>query len=213
MPINLHFQKLGGRSQLRAYRLPSNHLICSLIDSQLNPQSNLKAVTLNSFSNRQHSLVKGHLVDMANQFNKCFLSFTHLDLEFFPGRRVIDNFSEHISFNIYRKGNNDKLCKQELNEMVLENSSSSSIAIIVSDASIKNNVATSIAHIHAFNKPLVKTIHYAVHVTSTEAELFAIRCGINQSLSVNNIFKIVVITDSIHVVKKVFDPSIHPYQT
>jgi len=33
IPINLHLQKLGGQSQLQAYRLPSNHLICSLIDS------------------------------------------------------------------------------------------------------------------------------------------------------------------------------------
>ena len=59
----------------------------------------------------------------------------------------------------------------------------------------------------------MKMIHHAIHVTSTEAELFTIRCGINQSLSVNNISKIVIITDSIHVVKKIFNPSVHPYQT
>jgi len=94
----------------------------------------------------------------------------------------------------------------------MANQSNSSVAIIVSDASIKNNVATSIAHIHVFDKPLMKTIHYAIHVTSTEVELFAIRCGINQSLNINNLSKIVVITNSIHVVKKIFDPSVHPYQ-
>ena len=97
--------------------------------------------------------------------------------------------------------------------MVLKNSSSPSIAIIISDMSIKNNVATSITHIYTSDKPLMKTIYYAVHVTSTEVELFTIRCGINQSLSVNNIFKIVVITDSIYEVKKIFDLSVHPYQT
>ena len=64
-----------------------------------------------------------------------------------------------------------------------------------------------------FNKLLIKMIHHAVHVTSTEAELFAIRYSINQSLSVNNISKIVVITDSIHMVKKIFDLSVHSYQT
>ena len=66
IPINLYLQKLGGCSQLRAYKLPSSHLIRSLIDSQLNPQSNLNAVALNTLSNQQYSLVKGHLVDMAN---------------------------------------------------------------------------------------------------------------------------------------------------
>jgi len=150
---------------------------------------------------------------MANQSNECFPSFTPLDSEFSPGHRVIDNFSECISFNICRKGNNNKSCEQELDKMVLKNSSSPFVTIIVSDTSIKNNVTTSIAHIHVFNKPLMKTIHHTIHVTSTKVELFAIRCGINQSLSVNNLSKIVVITNSIHTVKKIFDPSVHPYQS
>ena len=144
---------------------------------------------------------------MANWSNECFPSFSPLDSEFSPGCRVIDNFSEYISFNICRKGNNKKSCKQELDEI------SPSVTTIVSDMSIKNNVATSIIYIHTFDKLLMTMIHHGIHVTSTEAELFTIRCGINQSLSVNNISKIVVITDSIHAVKKVFDLSIHPYQT
>jgi len=54
--------------------------------------------------------------------------------------------------------------------------------IIVSDISIKNNVVTSIAHIHSYNLPVIKMIHYATNIISTEAELFAIRCGINQAV-------------------------------
>ena len=27
IPINLHLQKIGGRSQLRAYSFPSNHIL------------------------------------------------------------------------------------------------------------------------------------------------------------------------------------------
>jgi len=46
-----------------------------------------------------------------------------------------------------------------------------------------------------------------------EAELFAIRCGINQACIKENISKIIVITDSIHVVKKIFDSKLHPFQT
>ena len=63
--------------------------------------------------------------------------------------------------------------------MVLESSSSSSVAIIAFDTSIKNNVATSIVHIHTYNKPLTNTIHHAVLITNTEVELFAIKCSIN----------------------------------
>ena len=96
--------------------------------------------------------------------------------------------------------------------MVLESSSFPLVAIVASDASIKNNVATSIADIHMVDKPLTKMVHHIVNVMSTEAELFAIRCGINQTLHFNNISNIIVITDSIHVAYKIFDSLAHPYQ-
>ena len=83
---------------------------------------------------------------------------------------------------------------------------------MVTDASIKNDIATSISHIHLTNSPLTKTVHYALFVTSTEAELFTIRCGINQAYSQDNISKIIVVTDSIHAAKKIFDSDSHPYQ-
>ena len=96
--------------------------------------------------------------------------------------------------------------------MVLESSSFPSVTIVASNASIKNNITTSIAHIHMVNKPTTKMVHHAVNVTSTEAELFAIRCVINQTLCFNNISKIIIITNSIHVAYKIFDSSAHLYQ-
>jgi len=71
--------------------------------------------------------------------------------------------------------------------------------------SIKNNVAMSIAYIHIYNKPLTKMIHHVVLITSTEAELFAIRCSINQAMNFNNIAKIIIVTDFIHAARKIFD--------
>jgi len=97
--------------------------------------------------------------------------------------------------------------------MVLGLSSSPSTALVVTDASIKNDIVTSILHIHIANLPLTKMVHYAAFVSSTEAELFAIRCGINQACIKENISKIIVITDSIHAVKKIFDSKLYPFQT
>jgi len=77
-----------------------------------------------------------------------------------------------------------------------------SYTLIITDASIKNNIATSISHTHIHNKPVTKTLHHVVNVISTEAELFAIRCSINQATKTNDISKIIVITDSIHTAKK-----------
>ena len=96
--------------------------------------------------------------------------------------------------------------------MVLRLSSDSQAALVVTDASIKNDIATSISHIHSHNQPLVKTVHHASFVTTTEAELFAIRCGINQACAIPNVSKIVVVTDSIHAARRIFANEPHPYQ-
>ena len=96
--------------------------------------------------------------------------------------------------------------------MVLHNSSLPLTALIITDASIKNDIAMSISHIHIANQPLTKTVHHAAFMTSTEVELFAIRCGINQVCSNKAISKIIIITDSIHTVKKKFNSSSHPFQ-
>ena len=96
--------------------------------------------------------------------------------------------------------------------MVIKSSGSPSTAIVVIDISIKNNTATSISYMHTHNYPITKTIHHAVYVTSSEAKLFAIRCGINQASNQDGISKIIIITDSIHVAKKIFNLSSHPLQ-
>jgi len=96
--------------------------------------------------------------------------------------------------------------------MVLRYSSIPQLALVITDASIKNNIATSVSHIHSANQLLIKTVHHASFVTSTEAELFAIRCSINQACAIDNVSKIIIITDSIHVARKIFDSRSHPYQ-
>ena len=45
-----------------------------------------------------------------------------------------------------------------------------------------------------------------------KAELFTIRCSINQATNLTGINKIIVITDSIHSTKKILDYSSHPFQ-
>ena len=55
-------------------------------------------------------------------------------------------------------------------------------------------------------------LHHTINITMTEVELFAIRCGINQAIQIIDAFHIITITDSIHSVHWIFNPSIHPYQ-
>jgi len=72
-------------------------------------------------------------------------------------------------------------------------------------------MASSIAHVYIHNKLIIKVLHHAVNVTSTEAEFFAIRYSINQAAHLQYVFKIIVVTDSIYATRKIFDPSSHPF--
>ena len=212
IPIKLHLQKLGERLQLWAHLFLPNHLIWSLMDSPHSASMSQHSALLDSLTRCQCSLIKNHLVDMDNRFNGIFPSFTPLHSELSPGYRVIDNFSDWLVFNLHSKQNGNKTCTQQLDNMIIKSSNSPSTAIIVTDASIKNDIATSILHMYTFNNPIAKTIHYVVYITSTEAELFAIRCGINQVSNHNGISKIIIVTNSIYAAKKIFDPSIHLFQ-
>jgi len=113
------------------------------------------------------------------------------------------------------KNNNNNNLKAHclsLDNIALTSLLDSLIALVVMDISIKNQVATLIMHIHCQDCPIVKTIHYTINVTSIEAKLFAIRCSINQATQLQEINKIIIITDSIHSANKILDYSLHSHQ-
>ena len=63
---------------------------------------------------------------------------------------------------------------KNLEEVTFKASSNSFSTIVVLDASIKNQVATSILHIHSFDKLVVKTLHRTINITTAKAKLFTI---------------------------------------
>ena len=150
---------------------------------------------------------------MDNRFNKVFFSFDPFNKEFVLGYCLIDIFSSHFSFHILSKS--DKCLNmyiQALDNIALTFSSDPSIALVVADASIKNQVAISISYIHVHNKQVIKIIYHTVNVIITEAKLFAIRYSINQATNLQGIRKIVVITNFIHSARKFFDYSLYLFQ-
>jgi len=163
--------------------------------------------SLDFLTRHQCLLIKSHLVDTNNRFNGIFPSFTPLHSELSLGHRIIDNFLDCLIFNLHSKQKNNRVCYHQLDNMVIEASSFPSTTIVVTDTSIKNNVVTSISHTYTYNNPITKTVHYVIYVTSIKAELFAMRCGINQASNHNNISKIIIVTNSIHAARKIFDPS------
>jgi len=212
IPIKSYLQKLADRSQLCSAALPSNYLIRTFIDDYSDTHAKLSPYSINSLTSYQKTITKGHLIDSNDKLYRVFPAFSPFHPEFNLGSKIVDLFPDHFSFNLASREKNNKKYSQQLDKMTLQLSSPPYTAIIVTDASIKKDITTSISHVYICNHPLTKTVHHAAYVTSTEAELFAIRCGINQACSKKNISKIVVITNSIHTTKKIFDSKSHSYQ-
>ena len=152
---------------------------------------------------------------MDNCFNEVFPSFVSLHPEFPPGCRVIDIFSSRFSFHLSSKHKDDNLKAhiQQLNNLAIESSSIPSHALVIMDISVKNNIATSISYTYIHNKPITKTLYYMVNITSIKTKLFAIRCSINQATNSNDVSKIIIVTDSIHTAKKIFNITSHLFQS
>ena len=211
IPINLHLQKLSGRSQLQTHSLPPNHILWFLMEPRTGSASSCHSLLLGTLTKCQCKLIKGPLVNIDNRFNKVHPLFDPLHLEFSSGHRVIDTFSSHFSFHLFNKCKdaNFKTYIQQLDNLAFESLSILSCALIIIDTSVKNNIAISISHTYIHNRPVTKTLHHAVNIISTEAKLFVIKCGINQATNHNNISKIIIITDSIHAARKISQWTLH----
>jgi len=89
-----------------------------------------------------------------------FTTFDSLNLEFHPGSRLIDIFSSHISFHNANHSFNKwkKAYCMKLDEIALKLLSDPKSVIIITDTSVKNNIAFSISYVHSFNNLLKKTL-------------------------------------------------------
>jgi len=118
---------------------------------------------------------------MDNHFNEIVPLFDPINSELFPSHIIIDMFSNHFSFQPLSKVANYNVTSQvqKLDRIAFKSLDSPSTVLVILNASIKNNVATSITYIHIRERPVTKTLHHTLNVTNTEAELVAIRCSIN----------------------------------
>ena len=120
-------------------------------------------------------------MDINNRFNKVFSLFSPFNCKFSAGNILIDIFPKCFSFHSLNKKYKSSIKSHlhKLEEITFEALSNLLTVIIVLDTSIKKHVTTSIAYIHIHSSPVIKTIYHIVNITSTEAELFIIRYGIN----------------------------------
>ena len=210
IPIHLHLKKLYNRFHLQGFSLPLNYIIKLILSPDRSTEHILHSLSLKHLTPKWRLCLKSPLINIKNRNNKFLSSFSPFNHEFSPENQLKDSFPDCFSFHLCSQDAKSHI--KNLNNITFETSSNFSTAIIISDASIKNHVTTLISHIYPHNKPIIKKIHQAINVTTTEAELFAICCGINQVIGISNIKYIIVITDSIHAARRIFDSSMHSYQ-
>jgi len=116
--MNLHLQKLSGRLQLCMYSLLSNYILCSLIEAKPNLPSIQHALSLNSLIRWQYEHIKGHIVDINDQYNEVFPSFDLLNPEFSPSHRIIDIFIVVLLF-IYLASTVTNISSHVFNNLII----------------------------------------------------------------------------------------------
>ena len=209
IPIYLYLKKLYRKFLLQQSSLPSNHITHSILSSYRLQEQNCHNASIGCLTAKQRIWLKSPLIDVDNKHNKFFFSFSFFNEEFKPRNHLVNIFPDCFYFHSCLS-NIQKHIKN-LDEITFRALTDPFSTIIVSDASIKNQVATSISYIHSFNKLIIKTLHKTINITTAETKLFTIRCGINQAVTNSNTNYIVVITDSLHVTRKIFNSSAHPY--
>jgi len=110
---------------------------------------------------RQWLNIKDPIVNANNRLNRIFPSFNLFSSEFSPEDRLIDVFPSYFSFHSMNRKSKEsvKAYIYKLDEITFQVSVDSKSVVVVLDASIKNQVTISIAHVYTHNSPVIKTIH------------------------------------------------------
>jgi len=147
---------------------------------------------------------------MEDKYNEFLSTFFPFNKELSLKKKLIDSYSDRFSFHVQTQDVKNHM--HILDNTIINVSNNSYFLVIIVNANIRNNITTFILHIHSYNRPVTKKVHYAVNITTTEAKLFAIKCRINQAISISNTNHIVVIIDSLHTTMKIFDSLLYLFQ-
>ena len=147
-----------------------------------NPELDLSAIgvpTLKSKNDTQCACLKGPLLDTEVSLLNLTECFNPLHAEATPGFRLLDSFSNYISFHPCNCSSlrDCKTHLQSLDHLCLEASSSSSTLVVVTDASIilsRHMQAVSTVHLWNLGQQVSSSKAPASRTTTSDAKLFAI---------------------------------------
>jgi len=154
---------------------------------------------------KQQAKIKSSIIDINNCLNEVLSSFDSLNIKLSSGFRLVDTFSDCFSFTSVNCNDIDALKTHyfRIDRIYKDFLNNQDTILIIVDTSIKNNIATLVFHIQKSHNIINKSVYYTMNVNSTEAELFTIRCRIDQATKIYNASKIIIITDAISAMKQI----------
>ena len=199
IPIHMHLDKISRRYYLQVASLPQQHALNSLMDKHYSKKTKFHHLSIAYLICKQWSKIKSSIVDTNNYLNKVFPLFNRLYKELSPGFHLANMFPNHFSFHTvnYKNTNTKTAYCNKLNKIFEEFLLNLNTIFIISNASVKKKVATSISHVQKDYNIIAKTIHHIMNITSTEVELISIKCKINQAVQLPNVDQIIVIINAI----------------
>lgn len=134
--------------------------------------------------------------------------------EFLSSLHLVDILSDWFSFTTVNHKDIDAIGTHHkiLNKIYKDLLNNQDTILIIADTSIKNNVAILVSHIQKGHNIVKKCVYHVMNVNYTEAKLFAIRCRIDLVRKLYKALKVVIITNTIPAIKKIFDTLAYLYQ-
>jgi len=153
-------------------------------------------------------------VDINYCFNQILPVFDSLNKELPSDFQLVDTFSNCFSFNIVKCKDAKAITAyfNKLKNIYQSFSNSPKTIFIISNTSVKNNIATFVFYIWRKHNIIRKAVHHAINVLYADAKLSTIRYDISQAIQLQDAIQIVIITNTILVAKRIFDSSYHSYQ-
>ena len=126
-------------------------MINLLLEDRHAKNSPSHCLSLKNITIKQWQKIKSSIVDTNNCLSKIFPLFYSLNYEFSPGFKLIGIFSSHFSFHQANYKNKESKEAYFCNlDKIFKNAIIDSYSVvIISDTSIKNNVATLLLHIYS----------------------------------------------------------------
>ena len=189
-------------------------MINSLLDEHHSKKATFHYIATSHLTPKQYLKIKSLIVNINNHLNKIFPAFDSLSRELSPSFCFVDTFLNCFSFHLAnQKDVNIKITHQNKLKNIYETlSNSQDTILIISDTSVKNNIAILVSYIWRRHEIIAKTDHHVMNILLIEALIFAIRHGISQVSQMQGVTYIVIIIDAIYTTKCIFNISIYSYQ-